>query len=57
MPIRQRLSIALQRGNALIAKLGLGLSWRQDRRPARLNRARRLLGSNTEKKIAVVNKY
>lgn len=42
--LRQRLSIALQRGNALIAKLGLGLSWRQDRRPVRLNRARRLLG-------------
>ena len=25
-------------------KMGLGLSWRQDRHPARLNRARRLLG-------------
>jgi len=39
--LRQRLSIALQRGNALIAKLGLGMSWRRPRRFKRPDRAQR----------------
>ena len=37
--LRQRLSIALQSGNALIAKLGLGISWRRPRRLRRQDRA------------------